>query len=59
EKQPPVRQDYCRCMGGVNVSDQKAATYLCPCRPMNYFWRRAFEHMIVQSIVNAFILFEK
>ena len=46
-------------MGGVDVSDQKAETYICPHRPMNYFRRRVFEHMIMQAIVNAFILFEK
>ena len=46
-------------MGGVDVTDQKAGTYLCPHRPINYFWRRVFEHMVMQAVVNDFILFEK
>ncbi|CAN0472626.1 unnamed protein product, partial [Ascophyllum nodosum] len=57
--QPPVRRDYCRCMGGVDVTDQKAGTYLCPHRPMNYFWRRVLEHMAMQAVVNGFIMLEK
>ena len=46
-------------MGGVDVTDQKAGTYLCPHRPMNYFWRRVLEHMAMQAVVNGFIMFEK
>ena len=46
-------------MGGVDVTDQKAGTYLCPHRPMNYLWRRVFEHMAMQAVVNGFIMFEK
>ena len=45
-------------MGGEDVTDQKAGMYLCPHRSMNYFWRRVFEQMVMQAVVNGFILFE-